>query len=348
LDPLTHFLTGACVGRAGLNRKTALATAVLTISCEIADIDILYEINGPISSFQHHRGWTHTFLGVPVMAALAVAIVLAYDRWWWGRDKRLKARKLPVRLEWLYGFALLGGLLHILLDFTNSYGVRPFLPFNYRWYHWDIVNIVEPVMLLFLLAGLLMPKLFGLIQEEIGARHAPGRAWPIAALVLVAALWGLRDFEHRRAIGAMSSIEYGEGLPIRLSAFPAAVTPFTWYGVVENESSFVTFAVDTLKPEVDPTRRMRVWPKPEETEASLAAKRSRAGRVYLDWADYPYVTTEPIIANGGHRVTFLDLRYGYLSRTALATQVELDRELHVTGLVSGGYFHPRRLRPANE
>jgi inner membrane protein len=345
LEPLTHFLTGACLGRAGLNRKTALATAVLTISAEIADSDILTEINGPVYGFQHHRGWTHSFVGVPVMAALAVAVVLAFDRWWPWRRKR---RELPVRLGWLYGFALLGGLVHILLDFTNSYGVRPFLPFNYRWYHWDIVSIVEPVMLLFLIAGLVMPKLFALIQEEIGARRAPGRAWPIAALVMVVVMWGVRDYEHRRAVSIMSAIEYGEGLPIRLSAFPAAVTPFTWYGVVENENSYVTLPVDALKGEVDLSGRARVWRKAQETEATLAAKRSYAGRVYLDWSDYPYVQTEPIISTGGHRVTFLDLRYGYLSRTALAMEIELDKNLRVTGVVAGGYFHARRLRDATE
>ena len=345
MEPLTHLLTGACLGRAGLNRKTALATAVLTISSEIADIDILTEINGPVYGFQHHRGWTHSFVGVPVMAALAVGIVLAFDRW---RPGRRKPRDLPVRLRWLYGFGVLGGLVHILLDSTNSYGVRPFLPFNYHWYHWDIVSIVEPVMLLFLIAGLVMPKLFGLIQEEIGARRAPGRGWPIAALVLIVALWGLRDYEHRRALATMSAFEYGEGLPIRLSAFPAPVTPFTWYGVVENENSYVTMPVDTLKGDVDLGGRARVWRKPQETEASRAAKRSYAGRVYLDWADYPLIQTEPIISNGGHRVTFLDMRYGYISRTALAMEVDLDRDLHVTGVMAGGYFHPRRLREATE
>ena len=347
MDPLTHLLTGACLGRAGLNRKTALATAVLTIGSEIADIDIFYEINGPLSGFQHHRGWTHSFVGIPVMAALTVAIVLAFDRWWpWRRRK--KPRELPVRIGWLYGYGILGGLVHILLDFTNSYGVRPFLPFNYHWYHWDIVNIIEPVMLLFLLMGLVMPRLFALIQEEIGAKGAPGRGWPIAALVLIVIMWGVRDYEHRRAVAGMSSLEYGEGLPVRLSAFPAAINPFRWYGVVENESSYVTFAVDTLKAEVDPQGRMHVWRKAPETESTLAAKRSRAGRVYLDWADYPYIETEPIISTAGHRVIFIDLRYGYLSRTALAMEIDLDRDLRVTGVLSGGYFHARALRPADE
>src|ERR1700731_4188067 len=32
MEPLTHFLTGACIGRAGLNRKTACATVVAVLA----------------------------------------------------------------------------------------------------------------------------------------------------------------------------------------------------------------------------------------------------------------------------------------------------------------------------
>ena len=32
MEPITHFLTGAVLGRAGFNRKTALATATMTLS----------------------------------------------------------------------------------------------------------------------------------------------------------------------------------------------------------------------------------------------------------------------------------------------------------------------------
>jgi diacylglycerol kinase family enzyme len=34
VEPVTHFLFGAAMGRAGLNRKTALATATLTLAAE--------------------------------------------------------------------------------------------------------------------------------------------------------------------------------------------------------------------------------------------------------------------------------------------------------------------------
>ena len=50
-------------------------------------------------------------------------------------------------------------LRHILLDFTNNYGVRPFWPFFEKWYSWDIVFIVEPLLLILLIGGLVVPGL---------------------------------------------------------------------------------------------------------------------------------------------------------------------------------------------
>ena len=63
LDPVTHMLTGACLSRAGLNRKTALATLTLTLALEAPDIDSLYYFGGPITGLQHHRGITHSLFG---------------------------------------------------------------------------------------------------------------------------------------------------------------------------------------------------------------------------------------------------------------------------------------------
>ena len=40
MEPVTHFLTGACIGRAGLNRKTAYATLAAVLAAEAADLDI--------------------------------------------------------------------------------------------------------------------------------------------------------------------------------------------------------------------------------------------------------------------------------------------------------------------
>ena len=47
----------------------------------------------------------------------------------------------------------LGGLGHTLMDFTNTYGVRPFLPFSRQWFYGDLVFIVDPWIWLILGSG---------------------------------------------------------------------------------------------------------------------------------------------------------------------------------------------------
>ena len=172
MEPVTHFLTGACLSRAGFNRKTALATVTMTLAAEAADLDVIAYVKGSATGFIAHRGITHTFLGIPFVAALVVGLLWLLDALW---QRRRRARKLPPAPErrwgWLYLFACIAGLSHILLDFTNNYGVRPFYPFWGTWYAWDIVFIIEPLILAALFAALTLPWLFGLVGQEIGARQ---------------------------------------------------------------------------------------------------------------------------------------------------------------------------------
>ncbi len=101
--------------------------------------------------------------------------------------------KLPVRWGYLYFCAVLAALSHLLLDYTTAYGIRLFEPFNYRWYSWDIVFIIDPVIWILLIAGLAVPALFSLINQEVGVRSKGprGRGGAITALVCLRAALGL-------------------------------------------------------------------------------------------------------------------------------------------------------------
>ena len=131
MEPITHFLTGACIGRAGLNRTTGYATLMVTLAAEFPDIDILWGLDGPVRAMATHRGFTHSLIGAPVDSAIVLGFVYAFHRW---RVNRGKSPPLEPRWGLLFLFGILAVLSHILLDFTNNYGVRPFLPFNWNWY----------------------------------------------------------------------------------------------------------------------------------------------------------------------------------------------------------------------
>jgi len=241
---------------------------------------------------------------------------------------------LPPRWGLLFGFAYLAGLSHILLDYTNDYGIRPFWPFSEKWYSWDIVFIADPIILLLLVCGLVLPVLFSFIDREIGVhcKQPAGRWAATVALIGIVALWGVRDYEHRHAVNALEARTYESADPLRASAFPLWWTPFRWVGVVETQNFFATSMVNSSTPEVDPNGDMQILYKPEETPVTLAAKRSYLGRVYLDWAQYPITETEPLPEDQGYLVRFHDLRFqqpGHPGRSVLGAFVELDRGLKV-------------------
>jgi len=310
----------------------------MTLAAEAPDLDVVGEFRNPVFGFAHHRGFTHSFLGLFFVSGLVVGFM--YLLWRIG-GRKVKDPSRPPRWGLLFGFAYLAGVSHILLDFTNNYGVRPFWPFSERWFSWDIVFIADPFLLAFLIVGLVLPAFFKLVSEDIGPRRKTpyGRGGAILALLAMVGLWGVRDFEHRRAINALEARQYEGGNPIQVSAYPYWWSPFRWSGVVETPNFFANLLVDSMTPEVDPQGEMQIRYKPEETPATLAAKQTYLGRVYLDWAKYPITETEPLDSGQqGYIVRFKDLRFEYperRGRSVLSAAVVLDKNFKVAGELFG-------------
>ncbi len=325
MEPVTHLMTGACLARAGLNRTTAYCTLAMTLAAELPDIDTLWSLRGPVAGFEHHRGWTHTLLGIPVEAAALVAVL------WLAHQARLRRaarqpdlpRETPTRRtgelpppRWgvLYACTLLALLSHLFLDWTNNYGLRPFAPFNPRWVAGSFVFIFEPVLFAFLLLGLAAPVLFGLVGAEIGARRKPlrGRGWAITALLGACLLWIVRGAERLKAEQLVRAADYGSVEIRRATVSPYPLNPFRWHGVVETPDFFQISTANTLSGQVETTTQEDLFFKPPETLATLAAKRSWLGRVYLDWSPFPLVTAPSTPdPDGDTTVLFRDLRFLY-------------------------------------
>ncbi len=303
------------MGRSGFNRKSALATVTMVLAAEAADIDIVWGLKGSIAGLQHHRGITHSFVGVPFIAAAVLGLVYLLHRFRQGMPSQT-SKGPPIRWGFLYLCAFLAALSHLLLDYTTAYGIRLFEPFNFRWYSWDIVFIVEPLILIALVAGLVVPWFFGLISAEIGERRKGprGRVAAILALICMVAIWGVRDYQHRRALAAMNSFLYHGAAPSRVGAYPYMINPFQWHGVVETTDFLETVPVSSQAPKVDSEEGILFY-KPPETDVLEAAKASYFGRVYLDWAAFPYAHQQKLAANGGtYLASFIDLRYAYPSQ----------------------------------
>jgi inner membrane protein len=339
MDPVTHFLTGACISRAGLNRTTAYATLAAMLAAEAPDLDVLWGLAGPVENLKHHRGITHTFIGAPVVAGVAMGAVWLLHRWLDARRQRISAaldqtvkppppQRQPVRWGWLYLTALIAVFSHLLLDWTNNYGLRPFFPFKPRWYAGSFVFIAEPVVWGLLLVALLIPGLLGLTDREIGARRVRfrGRGWAIFTLSTMVVLGCWRWTEHARGLALLENMQITTAPVRRVALEPYPVNPFRWHAILETADYYQTAEIDTRTGAIDSDPRQDVLYKPPATAATEAAKRTLLGQVYLDWGAWavvrdigqepaPGITPPRLPPNRPWTtVEFTDLRFAYSFR----------------------------------
>jgi inner membrane protein len=289
---------------------------------------------------KHHRGITHTFIAAPVVAGVVVGVVWLLHRWREGRRKRKLAAAVtadpgapvpyrlqhqPVRWGWLYLTALIAALSHLLLDWTNNYGLRPFFPFNPRWYAGSFVFIAEPVLLALLLLALIVPGLLGLVGGEIGARRVAfrGRGWAIFALTGMVVLWCWRWAEHAQAEALVENTQITTAPVKRMVLEPYPINPFRWHAILETAEFYQTAEIDTRTGAIDSDPRRDVLFKPPATAATEAAKRTPLGQAYLDWGTWAVVRDvgqEPVAGMDAPQlgpnqtwttVEFTDLRFAY-------------------------------------
>jgi inner membrane protein len=147
LDNLTHSLVGLTAAKAGLDRLSPGATGLCVLAANAPDSDIVVLAFGDRWTFlEHHRGITHAIVGVIGLAIILPLIFYGVDRLW----SRYKDRPSQTKLKGLLIASFIASATHPLLDWTNNYGIRFFLPWSQKWSYGDLVYIVDPYIWLIL------------------------------------------------------------------------------------------------------------------------------------------------------------------------------------------------------
>jgi len=300
MDPLTHTAIGLFLSRAGLNRLTPRAAPILMLAANAPDIDIVTAAGGSLSYLHFHRHLTHSLIAMPVMAILPVLLV------------RFAGRK-PIRWLGAFAAALIAVASHLLLDLTNAYGIRLFLPFSAQWLRLDLTSVADLwiwAAFFLAIAGPFLSRLVGLeiASKNVRARHH-GRGFAIAALVFVLAYNCGRGVLHARAEAALEAREYQGAVPSRSAALPDAVNPFHWRGLVETGDIYAVADVD-LNAEFDPARAA-IFHKPEPNPALEAARGTETFREFLRFSQFPLWRVSP--GSGPEEATLVevfDMRFG--------------------------------------
>jgi len=321
MEPVTHALASLALARSGFQEKTRLATPMLLASGVAADLDLLSGIGGADFYLRLHRTLLHSLLGSMGLAAAIAAAFVSLAR----KDPK---NPLPFRLA--FTICLAGAGAHLLLDLCTTTGEQLLWPFHAKWFALDWVAWLDPWILFFLLAGLLLPSLLHMISEEIGARRKRGpNRGAIAALALVALFVGARAMMHSKAVDMLFSREYHGAVPESAAAFATAASPLIWRGVVNS-----TFRIESLEVSLVPgsyfdPERTDTHFKPEASPVLDATERTGIAERFLRYARFPIAAIEK--REYGYHVVLRDLRFppGSGGWDNLIAVIDMDSEMHV-------------------
>lgn len=346
MDTITTGIGGALIGRALPQPKAGpVATLTVTAAALLPDADVFHQLfqNDALAGFTQHRGFTHSMLGVLVMAPLiALAVRLL------GKDKQY------VRLLLL---ATLGLVWHLFTDLATSWGTMVLHPFSRDRVVWDLLFIIDFIFtgilllphlaawtyrdrpralrrgalvwmaltlftalmiqvaspffgvpfrwsLLALLGGLLTGLLLLPALRSWGFRQSAGAFCRVGVAVLVLYL-GVCTAGHFAALAQVNRFVQSRGLTVEAQgALPQPLSPFRWSGLVLTPEG-VYQSWFSVFDSAEPY--FEFFASADENQFITQAGALPEARTFLWFARFPVVRyrTEP----NRHIVEYSDLRF---------------------------------------
>jgi hypothetical protein len=281
---------------------------MLVVSGLAADLDFASYLGGPDAFLRFDRTVLHSIPGSAVMAFAIAGAFCTLDKTL-VRNPPKTSPDVPLAFGAALGLCAVGAAAHILLDLASGVGVRLLWPLRASWYGWDLASNLDPWIMALLVAGILLPQLFKLVNEEVGDRRKRTGANPAAmvTLLLLVAYFGARAILHGRAIGLLLSREYRGREPLSAGAFPTSSDPFDWRGLVVTENTIEEVHVPVGPgADFDPDRSLTHF-KPDDSPALDAGQKVPAAKPFLIYARFPLASVTR--RDDGYRFELRDLRF---------------------------------------
>ena len=189
MDPVTHGITGALLGKAYFSERGGrVATFAAVLGAVFPDIDIVAELisRDPLAIVKYHRGITHSFVALPFFAMLLAGLIR-----WVARRRSIEAPSWGI-LTLVCGMGIAS---HIILDGMTSFGTRMWIPFSERRVAWDLLFIIDFVFSSIVLLPQVMAWVYRAPEGNgrSGSSSSSARAKKMWLLFSMAAIvvWGI-------------------------------------------------------------------------------------------------------------------------------------------------------------
>ena len=269
--------------------RLGLVTSV--IAANLPDLDVLV-FASDVPSVAFRRGWTHGVLAQAVMPAALAGLMFV-------TAKRRSGSAEKAALGPLILLSYLGVVLHVFMDYLNTYGVRLLMPFSGRWFYGDSLFIVDPWLWI----------LFG-TSVILGGRNRVRAARMLIAVAAAYILIMMGSARAARNIVADAWVRDTGTAAQSLMVGPVPVDPFRKAVIVDAGDRYRTGTFNWFD-------RRTVFTdltigKNAEHPAVSAARHDRQIAGILVWARFPFWVIVP--TTEGTRVTVRDMRFTRFAR----------------------------------
>jgi len=326
VDPLTHGLASFALKRAFFPKTERPVLISMLFAGTLVDLDWLSSFFGPSAFLKWNGGPLHSIVASLLLALLIGIAIRAYAK---SRGMLLQGM--------LWWFApICAALLHVGMDALLSSRITLFWPVSLMRIALDWLPSFDLWILILIALGILLPELFRLIADEIGAKSKKprGQGGAIVAFALIAVYVVGRGMLHGSAALMIMERTFGGESARHGAAFPDATSPFLWHAIVETQSSlhFVQVSTGPLA-NFDPESAMHIH-KPEASPMLDAAQKTEVAQQFLAVARFPKATVQK--ETEGYSVALHDLKHDALGQTSHV--VDADINLDNTGKVTFAHF----------
>ncbi|MBO9566941.1 MAG: metal-dependent hydrolase [Niastella sp.] len=222
MDSLTHIVLGACIGEVVAGKqlgKKAMFWGILTQSLPDIDFVASFWMN-PVNDLLAHRGFTHSFLFIALVAPL---LALAADRW-----------HRPHYYSWrgFTGLFALEMLVHVLLDACNAYGTGWFEPFSHYRASFHLLFVADPLFSVW-------PFIAFMVLLFARTTYKARRKWAISSFVLCTAYIVVSIINKTSVDRAVKEMARQEGVNYkRYFSTPTPLNNLLWFVVLEDDKGY--------------------------------------------------------------------------------------------------------------
>ncbi len=225
MDIVHHGMIGMIGFTAAEAAGDPVAGLFFLIGSVFPDLDVALMAFGKRAYLKNHQGFTHSLLLMPLFALLLVLAFVWYEPF-----------------GWHYVAAMMAGIgIHILLDYSNTYGITLLYPISKRRFSLDAIFFIDTVLL-----SLTVLTLAGWCPLPLYLASFAG----YALMKIAMQTYVVRSLQATYAI-------------------PSALDPFDFYICVEGEEEIITYEYNVLRQK---KRNQRVHPNIDKTYRELTAQ----------------------------------------------------------------------------